>query len=737
MTIKKTVKQAELSSIFSFSIAKTKFDEKYSDTLLLEKSLVSVNGKYKTMLSLKNSKGKRSEEYYKWQFIYSMINSGLYSKDYIGTEIYFPKGSKGAIPLKIDGCIFDDSSWLDFYEKWNNEKDQGALDWLRKHLIGVFEFKKEESKNIETVYNQQLKPAMKESETDFCLGVIYDTERLYLFQKKNGNYIRLDESYNLKGEKSSIKELSLHLPDAYYKIPSFEHIKKKSINIKIDRSKRTIDDLDIITGIYSTQLKDGISNILKVMDTVGMKNQRGYEILIQIMALKIYDEKRSARVKSYLDFYKTDEEKDKLDLLFYITENERNFTSLNDEEIQKFIGRMRKLYNDASEEYHHILKRDDTETITWTKESHIDIISEVVEQLQDYSIVRSNKTDLYQLVFYKFANEFSKTEKGQFVTPIPLIDFLVQIVNPRGEETLIDPTMGIADFLSISYVNSSSKLDDKKIYGIDNDEQMIMLAQLNMLLNGDGNAILRYRPDKGTITWKFDTRDNLIELDPTVHKNGNWDNWKDQTKLKKFDVILTNPPFGEDRKIEPKTQRDKDIFQMYELWTIARCGNWIDPGLIFLENAYRILDENGRIGIVMSNSLASIDRWNEARKWLIDRMRIVAIFDLPANVFADTGVNTTLIIAYKPNQKELEELKKQNYSVFIKHIKRVGYEIRTSKRVKYFYPLYKINEESFDVEQDKDGHPLLDEEFTEIIKEFRQWCLGQEETLQELFIRPR
>jgi len=231
------------------------------------------------------------------------------------------------------------------------------------------------------------------------------------------------------------------------------------------------------------------------MDKIGMKNQRGYESLIQIMALKIYDEKRSARLKKLLDFYKTDEEKKKLDLLFYITDTERNFASLSDAEIQSFIKRMRTLYGEASQEYHFILKRDDRETIVWEKEEHINIISEVVEQLQDYSFVKSHKTDLYQIVFYEFANEFSKADKGQFITPIPLIDFLVQIVNPRSDEKLIDPTSGIADFLSVSYVNSQSKLDDKNIYGIDNDESMVMLAQLNMLLNGDGNAVLKYKPD--------------------------------------------------------------------------------------------------------------------------------------------------------------------------------------------------------------------------------------------------
>ncbi len=720
----------------SFLDAKNDFDKKYSSRGEIT-SFLPVNTSTGKEFKIKGKGGSPNEEYYKWQFFYALVNSGLYQKDYLGVEVYFPKGNKTSAPIKFDGAIFDDPTWFSWYEKWSIEKSQDSLDWLRKHLIGVIEFKKEDSKSIETIYNQQLKPAIKESEHEFCLGVLYDTERLYLFQRKGNLFLRLDESYNLKGENSTIKDLSLHLTDAYYKVPSHDQLLKKILNIKIDRSKRTVDELDVITGIYSRQLTDGISSILRVMDRLGLKNQRGYEILIQIIALKIFDEKRSARVSSHLDFYKSDGEKEKLDLLFYITEKERTFTNLSDEEIQSFIGRMRTLYNQAAEEYHYILKRDDTETISWKKQDHIKIISEVVEQFQDYSFVKSHKTDLYQIVFYKFANEFSKADKGQFITPIPLIDFLVKLVNPRSTERVIDPTSGIADFLSVSYVNSESKLDDKNMYGIDNDEQMIMLAQLNMLLNGDGNAVLKYQPDEGSILWKFDDRDNLVALDPKVHKNGNWDEWLDQTKLKKFDVVLTNPPFGEDRKIEPKTRREKDIIEMYELWHISRSGNWIDPGLIFLENTYRILKEGGRFGIVVSNSIASIDRWDTARKWLMDKVRIVALFDLPTGVFADTGVNTTVIIGYKPKEEELKRLQKTNYSIFVKDIKNVGYEVRTVKRVKFFNPVYRINEETFEVEQDPEGQPLLFEEFTSTEAEFKDWCLGQEKTLQDLFIKDK
>jgi len=286
----------------------------------------------------------------------------------------------------------------------------------------------------------------------------------------------------------------------------------------------------------------------------------------------------------------------------------------------------------------------------------------------------------------------------------------------------------------MSFVNSKGSLEDKDFYGVDNDEQMIMLAKLNMLLNGDGNAILKYKPDVGSLLYKFDVDKNLVALNPKMHKKGNWDKWADQTKLMKFNVVLTNPPFGEDRKFEAKTKKDEEIAELYELWDIAKVKNWIDMGLLFLENGYRILDTNGRLGIVLSNSIASVDRWVEARKWLMSKMRIVALFDLPQNVFADTGVNTTLIVAYKPTEKELKRLNEEGYEIFVKDIKNVGYEIRTLNRVKYYNPIYKIDEETFDIDIDENGQPKLDEDFTNTIKQFKEWALSQEDTLKKLFL---
>ncbi|MDR1682243.1 MAG: hypothetical protein LBS25_02490, partial [Candidatus Symbiothrix sp.] len=267
----------------SFSQAKIEFDSQNKNIQEFD-SFLPEHSTLNKKTSIVKKDGSQNEQYYKWQFLYALVNSGLYAKDYIGTEVYFPKGNKNSAPIKFDCAIFDDANWFEHYKSYHNDKNQEDLDWLRKHIMAVVEIKKEGSKDTETVWNQQLKPALKESENDFCLGILYDTERLFLFKKHNGKFLRLNESFNAKKEESQTKDLQLHLTDAYSSIPSFDLLKQKIYNPKIDRSKRTIDDLDVISGVYSTQLTNGISAILRTMDKVSMKNQRGYEILIQIIA---------------------------------------------------------------------------------------------------------------------------------------------------------------------------------------------------------------------------------------------------------------------------------------------------------------------------------------------------------------------------------------------------------------------------------------------------------------------
>ncbi len=140
------------------------------------------------------------------------------------------------------------------------------------------------------------------------------------------------------------------------------------------------------------------------------------------------------------------------------------------------------------------------------------------------------------------------------------------------------------------------------------------------------------------------------------------------------------------------------------------------------------------MAIVLSNSIASIDQHLGARKWLCENLRIVAIFDLPANVFAEAGVSPTIIVGYKLPKDELKKLLESNYSVFSKQIKKVGYEVKTKNKVKVFEPVFKINPKTYEKEINMDGIPVLDEEFSETIADFKEWCLSQEILVKKLFL---
>ena len=714
----------------TFSEAKCAFNKGQGKAKVLSTALVPVDGKAKNRIPIRNAKGEPFEEFYKWQFIHGLIHSGLYTTDYIGAEVRFPKGNKASAPLRLDAAIFDDPEWLQHYNDYWQQRSPPDLEWLNAHLLAVIEFKRDD-KEIEKVFTGQIKPAMKEKDpaTAYVLGMYYDRERLYLFHRRKGLFLRYDEAKNQKGDHSKVGDFSLNLPDPYSYIPSFDNLRNRVHRpAQIDRGHRPYMELDVITSIATVQLKTALSQVLRTLDRAGLTNQRGYQILIETFALKIFDEKRNKKYPNKK-------------LRFYITDTEAAFPSLSKTKpIQDFIMRLKGLRADAEGQYQKILSAN---AINWKSKNHVQAVVAVCQAFQDFSFIKSASSDLYQLVFYNFANAFQRGEAAQFLTPLPVIEFLVKIVDPRDGETVIDPCCGIADFLSLAFVNASKKdkawqLDDANIYGVDLDDDMIMLATLNMLLNGDGQAKLHCRHNPGSILAKFAAGNppELVELIPDCHESGAWQDWPDRTRLMQFDVVLTNPPFGEDRAYRPRSDQDLRIIKMYETWKMAGGGNKIDLGVVFLENAYRILKPGGRLGIVLSNSIASINRWRRVRKWIMERMRIVALFDLPPNVFAETGVNTTLIVAYKPKTSAaLKRLHESDYSVFVRDIQRVGYEKRTSMRNVFFNPIYRIDETTFEVVTDAEGHPILDEDFTHTVADFRQWALGQEEMLQQLFCR--
>ena len=665
----------------------------------------------------KRKDGTPNEEYYRAQFIYALINSGLYSRDQIGVELYFPKGNKNAAPLQIDAIIFSSPSWFDLYKKFHEDKDVNALIELKALIIFVFEFKDDETESTKDILTKQLTPALTESTNMRCLGAIYNEEKLFLFDKNINHIQRLDVSKNKQSEKSkrlNIDQLNLHIPDAYNLIPSSEILFKNIIGVTQDKSNRKFDDIEQYVGISSGNLRSAINNILIEMQHNQLVNNNGYRIFIQCIALKMFDETNSRDTDSNLQFY--------------ISEKEHEITSsLSSKHEQDFIKRIRGLYDDARTKYVQILGENSESVINWSNCDHIKVIRTIVQNFQDYSLIKSSGTDLWQLIFYVFGPKMTQDENGQHLTPLQVIDFIINVINPKKTETIIDPTCGTSDFLASAFVNKS--VNDQNLFGIDNDPSMIMLSRLNMLLNGDGNATIT----RGNSLFnKLIENNSLKELSPSNNKDGNWDTWPDGSRLKKFDIVLTNPPFGKGQSFKPKDQVERDLAQTYSVWNLKNNRNEIDLGCMFLENTVRLLKPGGRFGIVLSSSIVGIDEHKLVRDWLLKNVRIVALIDLPI-VFLDTSINTSLIFGYIPKKNELSKLQEDDYEIFAHEIEKPGYEVKSVNKVKTIIEKYKIDENQ-DLITDKEGSLIIDEDFSSTYELFREWCKSQENELKELFL---
>ena len=133
------------------------------------------------------------------------------------------------------------------------------------------------------------------------------------------------------------------------------------------------------------------------------------------------------------------------------------------------------------------------------------------------------------------------------------------------------------------------------------------------------------------------------------------------------------------------------------------------------------------MAIILSNSLATIEEWINVRKWFLSKMRLVATLDLPSNSFGETGVATTVIIAYKPKREEQDMLDK-DYSVYMANVNNLGYQVKTVNRVITFVPTFKRDFKTFETLDE------IDEDFTDIISDFRDYLLSQEPSIKQAFL---
>jgi len=362
----------------------------------------------------------------------------------------------------------------------------------------------------------------------------------------------------------------------------------------------------------------------------------------------------------------------------------------------------------------------------------------IVKELQIYNL-STTSDDVKGIAFEQFLGRTFRGELGQFFTPRTVVDFMVDVLDPQEGETICDPCCGSGGFLikAFEYVRAKiedeiqvakdkikaqyyteeydklsekekAKIDDQVtdlftklnaeldinnpksrlrvlsydcIFGTDANPRMSRTAKMNMIMHGDGHGGVHHN-------------DGLLNV------NGIFEN--------RFDVILTNPPFGarveKTLKItEADKYTDQERIEKYR----KRYGSAYDEALkqvndninkpllnlfetgkmstltevLFIERCLNLLKPGGRMGVVLPEGVLNNTNLQKVRDYVEGKAKIILITSIPQDVFIASGatVKPSLLFFKKfteEEQKEYDKIVKEatktikaNYEVRLKEIK--------------------------------------------------------------------
>jgi len=413
--------------------------------------------------------------------------------------------------------------------------------------------------------------------------------------------------------------------------------------------------------ILRTQ-KTSLKNIILDMEDEVLANAGVdvFEEVFKLIFIKLYDELAGAR----------DESKD---LEF------RN-AGESDSEIKMKIE---KLFNKAKDKWEGVFSKDDKIKLS---PSHLSVC---IGSLENVKLFNSN-LEVIDEAFEYLVNKSAKGEKGQYFTPRYVIDMCVKMLNPKPNETMIDPASGSCGFpihtcfyvwqqlykakgLSQSHLFTAEKkipecIDyvKEKIFGIDFDDKSVRVSKMLNLIAGDGHTNVLYLNSIDYEHWDEWTKNDEWE---DIYFEG----WKRLKKLRaekdanrdfNFDILMANPPFAGDIK-------ESRILARYELGknSKGKAQSKVGRDILFIERNLNMLKDGGRMAIVLPQGRFNNSSDKYIREFIADRARILAVIGLHGNVFKPhTGTKTSVLFLQKyggidENGKELCP-KKDDYNIF-------------------------------------------------------------------------
>ena len=231
--------------------------------------------------------------------------------------------------------------------------------------------------------------------------------------------------------------------------------------------------------------------------------------------------------------------------------------------------------------------------------------------------------DAYEELLERSAGD-TKTTAGQYFTPRPLIEAIVEVVQPTVADRVVDPACGSGGFLLAAYAHATrdaaslappdrEHLRTTFVRGVDIGATTSRLASMNLLLHGLGSM---------TGDSLIDHRDALI-ADPG----------------KRWSVVLANPPFGRNSSTEiGNGSDDAEIFREDFVVTTS------NKQLNFLQHIMTVLDTNGRAGVVLpDNVLFEGGAGETLRRKLLTAFDFHTLLRLPTGIFYKPGVKANVL----------------------------------------------------------------------------------------------
>ncbi len=284
------------------------------------------------------------------------------------------------------------------------------------------------------------------------------------------------------------------------------------------------------------------------------------------------------------------------------------------------------------------------------------LIVELIDREQWTILDADVKGDAYEGLLEKNAQDV-KGGAGQYFTPRPLIQAIVEVMRPQPGETICDPACGTGGFLLAAHDDIVDHIEYpdpdqmrhlrlEALRGYDIVDSVVRLCAMNLLLHGIGPTDAAGRPP-------VEKRDSLADKPSD-----------------RFDVVLTNPPFGRSPGVlfvNEEGEASRETLRVYrdDFWTTTS-----NKQLNFVQHVHTILETHGRAAVVVpDNVLFEGGAGETVRRKLLETCDVHTLLRLPTGIFYAQGVKANVLFFDK---------KPASRSAWTKRL--WIYDLRTNKR---------------------------------------------------------